>query len=305
MSLKPYTKRRILDYIRTNPIELTYFAIGSANNKDQQLPPFILDYNVNTRIIVIDPCLESELRFVVESKLPFVSSTINDIKIYKHGKYEFLCIKDCFHYKNDLMFAKDMVDTIIYNGGTLLGYNYSGNCMFQLQQQLYDNFYDNTDYRQLFLDHILFDFTYGQFELSCFVDFTNKNQQPDIVIEDGNLKIINICCYHLNKNIEKIIDTIISSKINLSNQIRIYLKNIIYRFNNELYVKFRKYRDSDDITEYNQIATLIKDIYKNIAIMLNIDFDPNEFLKNLQNTDKYSCFDDINKIISCKFDLLV
>ena len=304
MSLNPHTKRLILKHIESHPVSLTYFAIGAANNKDQQLPPFIQEYNVNTLIIIIDPCLEDDLHYVIKSELPFVVSQKDCIKIYKYDKYEFLCVKECFHHEFDIDFAKNIADIVIYTGGTLLGYNYSGYNMFELQQYLYDNFYGNTEYRQLFLDHILFDFTYGQFELSCFVDFTNKNQLPNVIMENGNLKIVNICCYHLNKNIEKIIETITSSEIDLSNQLKIYLRNIIYKLNNDLYVKFRKCRDSDDINQYQQIVNFIKDIYKNIAIILCIDFDSNEFLVYIQNNNKYRCFDDINKIISHKLDLM-
>ena len=304
MSLNPHTKRLILKHIESHPVSLTYFAIGAANNKDQQLPQFIQEYNVNTRIIIIDPCLEDDLHYVIKSELPFVVSQKDCIKIYKYDKYEFLCVKECFHHGFDIDFAKNIADIVIYTGGTLLGYNYSGYNMFELQQYLYDNFYGNTEYRQLFLDHILFDFTYGQFELSCFVDFTNKNQLPNVIMENGNLKIVNICCYHLNKNIEKIIETITSSEIDLSNQLKIYLRNIIYKLNNDLYVKFRKYRDGEDINQYQQIVNIIKDIYKNIAIILCIDFDSNEFLAYIQNNNKYRCFDDINKIIYQKLDLM-
>ena len=301
MVLNNHTKNDILKHLKNNHVQLTYLAIGSANNREQQLPNFILNYGLNTRIIIIDPCLENNLSFIVENNMKFTVYFINNIRMYKNEKYEFMCITDTFDCKHDLMFLKNVADIVITNNGILLGYNFAGHNMFNLQQQLYDNYYNNIELRQLFLNHILFDITYGQFELSCFPDLNDINQQPDIVIENGEYKIINICCYHLDKNIELIIDTIINSKINLSKQIKIYLKNIIYKLNNEIYIKFRQYRENEtEIDQYLKLVTYLRDLYKNIAILLGIDFNVDDFLLSIQINDKYQCFDDINKLIMTK-----
>ena len=301
MVLTNHIKKLILNHINNNDIQLTYLSIGSAMNKDQQLPNFISNYGLNTRIIIIDPCLEDQLSFIVESGLEFNTYWIDTIKIYKNDKYEFLCIKEAFDPIQDFLFLKKITDTILNQNGLLLGYNFSGYNMFNLQQQLFDNYYDNTETRQKFLSNILLDITYGHFELSCFPNLDNIYNQPNIVFENGKYKIINICCYHLDKNIEIIIDTIITSKINLSNQIKVYLKNVMYKFNNEIYVKYRQLRENiDNIKQYHDLINYIKNTYKNMAILLGIDFDSEAFLISIQNNDKYSCFDDINKLIMTK-----
>jgi len=53
MSLRPHIKHLMLKHVESNPVPLTYLAIGSTNNKDQQLPPFIQKYNIKTRIILL------------------------------------------------------------------------------------------------------------------------------------------------------------------------------------------------------------------------------------------------------------
>jgi hypothetical protein len=297
-------KKRLFNYIKNDPKQLTYIAIGAANNAEQQLPTFMLNYNMDTRILIFDPNLEQILKYFTDNQLPYQLCQVNGLKIYRYGNYEFICINDIIS-NTDIMFFKELSDIIMAYSGLLLGYSYAGYNLFEIQQQLYDVFYkDDLNTRQLYLDHILLDFTYGKC-LGCFPDLLDKNNHPDIILHDGIHKIVNICCYHLDNNIEKIIDVIINTDINMSKQIKIYLMNIMYKLNNEIYRKFRYYKETTDLAkQYNEIIMYLKDIYKNMTILLNIDFNVEEFLMVIHNGDKYKCFDDINLNINQKIKSL-
>jgi len=153
------------DYNRPNII---YIAVGSANNVDQQFPPFLINlitkYNPKISIILIDGLLEDiPISKLIISGYDIELYTIKENVVFNENDLQMYNDKITFNYIDKIkmlnQYCMDTYTTLIYQ-------SYTGVYMREIAE-LFDK--DITKH----LDHII----YGIGErdnTGCFIDFTNK-----------------------------------------------------------------------------------------------------------------------------------
>lgn len=207
----------ILSHISNYPMKLTYLAIGGANNGYQQIPLFLMPFikKFNIRIIIIDPvieniplCITSTNNFLIEQDIhyTYIDKSVDcpsNIKLYQMilgyptDYIEIITIKrhsyhNLLNNNINIDFYEQLISTILSQYCYLIGYDFSGYDIMQLNNFMFKKICNSsdTDLQSQFIKSILLDFTYGK-ELSCLPLLTSLNNFPLISYNFGSLEFIN------------------------------------------------------------------------------------------------------------------
>lgn len=259
----------LLKVIGDAPSNITYLAIGSANNAEQQFPNFLLNmilydnsFFKKTTIILIDPYHENPPKFFKEYNISDLQVEIknitSEIKLYKFkfndNSVETIIIKSYFDYNQDYKFVQELAKIVCSNHtNLLLGYDYSGNRLYSLNKKLYNeaNAIDKSKLKK----QVLLDYTYDK-DLGCFPEKSNCFPLISIV-QNRYFEFINLTLDTLQNNIKvykNLKDSDITLLFNfqtLKDHLQEYINNYIYSLKILDAVYFRQLNNySKDSCEY-------------------------------------------------------
>ena len=189
--LNQFLLESLFEYSSTNPRDLTHIAIGSSPrfqelekftpDVDQLLPVFMLKEIESTRktirIIHIDQYTERFLSFLHEYFASYGAKGLN----FKHNDSEgfniwtsnderieviFLFINIRHGEPIDRWFLERMIDVTLHNKSQLIVQEYTGYDIIEIAKF----FFNKSDQKEMFLNHILFDVTYA--DGHCMPDMT-------------------------------------------------------------------------------------------------------------------------------------
>ena len=277
----------VSEYSSVNQRDLTYIGIGTSPRYpelekftpeiDQLLPTFMLkeieSTNKTIRIIHIDCYTEQFIPFLHEYFTSYAKKGLN----FRHTDSEGMNIwtsdderiEIIFMFINirhgnidepvDRWFLEKMIDITIRNKTQLIIMEYTGHDLIDIAKF----FFKNSNNKEMFLKHILFDVTYGTTECYCLLDmskyfpmyksdgtfynfrlYNNQEMQDLIGIDD---KINDIIKNHFMKDYKFILD-----KHHLNYRRKIIGTDLAYQF-----------------PEYNE-STSVDEIMKIIIDKLNV-----------------------------------
>lgn len=250
----------LINIIQNNPVDITYFTIGSAflgnidtPEKRQQFPPFIeAQYNnkKKIRVINIDPIFEKP--YFIKRYLPnLIEENYDNYDKFYNENLEVIYISHVFELNEYSYLFFDIINKIIMDqNNILIVADFTGRDFTFIEKYFYD-LYNDTDNKNKFNDLICYNFIIEQ-ENSCHLNMINNYP----IIE--NNKIIKFNFIDESDFLIKIQN----KKIN-----NIHKKVFVVIFNNFINTNFYIYRNlyAKHITQ-PIINTIPKSIFKDIDI---------------------------------------
>ena len=311
-----------IDFGRPNII---YIAVGSANNAEQQCPPFLINlatkYNSKISIILIDGLLEEiPLCHPIALRYGMQMYTLKENVVFNENQREMYKDDITFDYTDNL---KIMNQYCMNTYTTLVYQSYTGVYMKEIAE-----LFDNDIIKHL--DHII----YGIGErdnTGCFLDFTNKRYNF-ITKEYQYIHIYNPY-YYLSNDIpldEAIdfygienMDEIIEKKAHAQHIMNEHFIERVFPVIRTFYLILKdskthfnpyiwNYISSDkshllqlyESKQYNELFKQIKILYsqslliKNIVSFANLKISPNEFMDIITTNDNpYRWVDHFNSLV--------
>jgi hypothetical protein len=194
------------DYMRQNPVELTYLAIGSVfryfdmdkltPELDQVYPVFLREFNGSFRAIHYDPAFAQCWNFLDVYFSSFgLKRMADNIWVSEDGNCEFVIYSEMKDH--DLDYFYELSKLCMYKG-RLIVQEFSGKFLNDLFLQTYYSF--SPEDRQIFRKRVIFDMTCG--DASCMTDMSKTFPMKDANGDFLNFMLIppNELQAYINKN---------------------------------------------------------------------------------------------------------
>jgi hypothetical protein len=292
-------------HMRENPVDLTYFAIGSSFRTykfeeltpmlDQVFPCFLRDFEGSSRAIHYDPEFAKHYIFIneyFERKGCLKSKSKNNMWISRNGRFEFIIFTEEFHYSLDCF--KELALTCLPN--KLIIQDFTGKPLNDVCIQTYYSI--APELRDMYKRKVLIDMTYG--DSSCM---TNMEETYPILDSQGDfvnfllIKHDELVEYiNQNKKLDILINTVFKKEF----------KKVL----NEHHTNYRRRMQSNSClfsrTEYDLMAdpevifnVMVQELQALTKVLSHFNFPQEQFdgyVKNYKNYDMYKWYTAVNNL---------